>query len=162
MADIKLINLPEKTTPDDTDIVIIQDTKTRRMTWSNLVKSIKDMLGNLASLTTNHKSTLVGAINELRANNSLLGGLKAEYVYIPEGVQRRFDIAPGSTMQLTISSNVDEMTYIIHVTRFLSTGLVKTVIRNHANFDFAVNPEKSAFFITPTYEARGMLFTISP
>lgn len=73
MADKYIINMPEKTTPVDTDLTMVEDSQdTKRMTWANFVKPIKDMIGNLASLTTNHKTTLVGAVNELKANNSLL------------------------------------------------------------------------------------------
>lgn len=75
MADKYIINMPEKTTPVDTDLVMVEDAQdTKRMTWANLVKPIKNMFGNLASLATTHKSTIVGSINEV---SSKLGNLNS-------------------------------------------------------------------------------------
>lgn len=73
MPDKYIVNMTEKTAAEDTNLLVVEDAvDTKKMTWANLFKPIKDLIGNLASLTTNHKSTLVGAINELHANNSLL------------------------------------------------------------------------------------------
>lgn len=72
MAEKYIANMTEKTTPEDTNLLVIEDAAdTKKITFTNLFKPIKDLIGNLASLTTSHKSTLVGAINELQANNSL-------------------------------------------------------------------------------------------
>ena len=71
MPDKYIVNMTEKTAPEDTNLLIIEDAvDTKKITFANLFKPIKNMIGNLASLTTSHKSTIVGAINELKANNS--------------------------------------------------------------------------------------------
>lgn len=80
MPDKYIVNMTEKTTPEDTNLLVIEDAvDTKKITFTNLFKPIKDLIGNLASLTTSHKSTLVGATNELKtkidaieADNSLL------------------------------------------------------------------------------------------
>ena len=72
MPDKYIVNMTEKTAPDDTNLLVIEDAAdTKKITFANLFKPIKDMIGNLASLTTSHKSTLVGAVNEVDANRSI-------------------------------------------------------------------------------------------
>ena len=72
MPDKYIVNMTAKTTPEDTNLLVIEDAAdTKKITWANLFNPIKTLIGNLASLTTSHKSTLVGAINEMHANNSL-------------------------------------------------------------------------------------------
>lgn len=47
MPDKYIVNMTEKTTPEDTNLLVIEDSQdTKRMTWSNLVKPIKDMIDN--------------------------------------------------------------------------------------------------------------------
>lgn len=72
MPDKYIVNMTAKTTPEDTNLLVIEDAvDTKKITFANLFNPIKTLIGNLASLTTSHKSTLVGAINEIQANNSL-------------------------------------------------------------------------------------------
>lgn len=72
MANVKIVNLPEITDTSDNDYIVVRNaTGTRRTLISWLLKPVRDAIGNLASLTTAHKNTLVGAINELQANSSL-------------------------------------------------------------------------------------------
>lgn len=68
MAEINVISMLEKTTPEATDFVIIEDTvapKTKKMSWPNLVKPVKDLIGDITTLTTSLKTNVVIAINEI-------------------------------------------------------------------------------------------------
>ena len=67
MPDKYIVNMTAKTTPEDTNLLVIEDAAdTKKITWANLFKPIKNMIGNLASLKTTHKSTIVGATNEIK------------------------------------------------------------------------------------------------
>jgi hypothetical protein len=102
MANKYFINLPEKTTPEDSNILPIEDSQdTKRMTWANFVKPIKDMIGSLASLTTSHKSTLVGAINELQANSL------SQDLYISNLWNTFAEELPSNTVRLVMTSSGD-------------------------------------------------------
>lgn len=80
MADKYIINMPEKVTPADTDLTMVEDAQdTKRMTWANFVKPLKDLIGNMASLTTTHKSTIVGAINEVLGKIGNLASLSTTH-----------------------------------------------------------------------------------
>lgn len=60
MANKYIINLPEKTAINDSDIVIVEDAEdTKRMTWSNLVKPIKDTVDNLLESGSNENGTYI-------------------------------------------------------------------------------------------------------
>lgn len=110
MAEKMIINMPPKTTPADTDLIIVEDAAdTKRMTWANLVKPIKDMIGNLASLTTNNKTSVVGAINEHLAEDATqtkLGHIKLQEPWktatLENGWTGTFNYAKNSLGQVTL------------------------------------------------------------
>ena len=74
MATRKIADLTQATTASDADLMVIQDTsKTKKITFSTLLTSIKSKLGvgTAANLNTTSKE-IVGAINEINTN---LGGI---------------------------------------------------------------------------------------
>lgn len=102
MPDKYIVNMTEKTAPDDTNLLVIEDAvDTKKVTFANLVKPIKDMIGSLASLTTSHKSTLVGAINELQANSL------SQDLYISNLWNTFAEELPSNTVRLVMTSSGD-------------------------------------------------------
>ena len=70
MATRKIADLTQATTASDADLMVIQDTsKTKKITFSTLLTSIKSKLGvgTAANLNTTSKE-IVGAINEINTN----------------------------------------------------------------------------------------------
>lgn len=75
MATRKITDLTQATTASDADLMVIQDTsKTKKITFSTLLTSIKSKLGvgTAANLNTTSKE-IVGAINEINTNLSNKG-----------------------------------------------------------------------------------------
>ena len=72
---MKIANLPENTTMNDTDVMIVETAapKTGKITFLNLCKAI---VAKLASITTDKlettAKTIVGAINELNSTTQML------------------------------------------------------------------------------------------
>ena len=60
MAEKYIVNMPLKTTPDDTDLMIIEDAQdTKRMTWANVVKPIKDLVDNIIESGSNANGSYI-------------------------------------------------------------------------------------------------------
>lgn len=102
MPDKYIVNMTEKTTPEDTNLLVIEDAQdTKRMTWANITKPIRNMIGVLSNLTTNHKTTVVGAINEIQANNLTQDlFISNQWNTIAEGL-------PANTVRLLMTSTGD-------------------------------------------------------
>ena len=114
MPDKYIVNMTEKTAPEDTNLLVIEDAAdTKKITFTNLLKPIKDMIGNLASLTTSHKSTLVGAINELQANNSLLYQHPTSAISVKDLVAAAYPSVPVGVHLVLIKREGEQLAAVI-------------------------------------------------
>lgn len=112
MAQVKIADLVKKTTPAETDLMVIQDAgATKGITWSDLFSPIYNWIGNLATLKTTHKNTFVGVANELfdkveavEANNSLRqSGFETVTLVSNSTVRKRVNFAKPYTSKPKIN-----------------------------------------------------------
>ena len=133
MANIKIAQLTEQTTIADADKFVVETaTSTNRMSFANLLNSIKVALG-------------------LNKNYS-------EYIYISGGSQVGFPVLEGASYLYTFATNTDGNHTQILVTRFPGYEMRYSVIsQSTQSIAIATNAGKTAIYFTPTYSVRGFV-----
>ena len=73
MADIKVSEMTEATTFDDNDYtMIVQANQSKKIAKTNMFNDINTNIGDMTSLETTDKSSLVNAINEIKNSKNYL------------------------------------------------------------------------------------------
>ena len=95
--------------------------------------------------------------------DSLLQRAKVEYVWIGAAEQYRVNVPTSTSVFVLMSVNSSETASMALYTRFSDpeAGHVQTIFKESASMSFTTNATRTAFFIKPTYPARGIIITVS-
>lgn len=119
MATRKIVDLTQATTASDADLMVIQDTsKTKKITFSTLLTSIKAKLGvgTAANLSTTSKE-IVGAINEINTNLNVPAEISQQQCYgYAAGCSIDSQYVPGGGYAITMkySNGMKKLSFSVY------------------------------------------------